>query len=77
MHPSAEPERRKSGDDSKRVTLAELGTCLMTSPVDAFNTMSSAFVEPTTIVLVEPGLLQKVESDAALLTLQHVSTRRF
>ena len=68
-YPSAEPESTHSGDDSKRVTLAELGTCLITSPVDAFNTVSSALVEPTTSVLVEPGLLQKVVSGATLLTL--------
>ena len=69
IYPSAEPESTKSCDDCKRVTLAELGTCLITSPVDAFNTVSSALVEPTTSVLVEPGLLQKVVRGAALLTL--------
>lgn len=68
-YPSAEPESTESDDDSKQVTLAELGTCLITSPVDAFNTVSSPLVEPTTSVLVEPGLLQKVVSGAALLTL--------
>ena len=68
-YPSAEPESTQSDDDSKRVTLAELGTCLITSPVDAFNTVSSPPVEPTTSVLVEPGLLQKVVSGVALLTL--------
>lgn len=75
-YPSEEPESTQSDDDSKRVTLAELGTCLIISPVVAFNTVSSPPVEPATSVLVEPGLLQKVVSGVAFLTLQHMSTMR-